>query len=92
MGALKTFDFTKHVSHINYLIPIFTDLTQPNLIKSSLSNTKTQVTLKNDSKIMTDRASREEIEQYKIKLKEYLKEEKAVRTTKLSLHNMVWGQ
>jgi len=80
------------VSHINYLIPIFTDLTQPTLIKPSFSNTKTQVTLKNNSKIMTDSAWREEIEEYKIKLKEYLKEEKAVRTTKRLLHNMVWGQ
>jgi len=92
MGALKTFASTKYVSHIDYLTPIFTDLTQPTLIKPSLSNTKTQVTLKDDSNIMTDSASREEIEEHKIKLKEYLKDEKAVRTTKRLLHNVVWGQ
>jgi len=79
MGALKTFASTKYVSHIDYLTPIFTDLIQPTLIKPSLSNTKTQVTLKDDSKIMTDSTSTEEIEEYRIKLKEFLKD-------------VVWGQ
>jgi len=92
MEALKTFASTKYVSHINYLTPIFTDLTQPTLIKPSLSNTKTQVTLKDNSKIMMDSALTEEIEEYRIKLKEFLKDEKVVRTTKRSLHNVVWGQ
>jgi len=68
MGALKTFASTKYVSHIDYLTPIFTDLTQPSLIKPYVSNTKTQVNLKDNSKIMTDSVSMEEIEEYKIKL------------------------
>ena len=42
--------------------------------------------------MMTDSATREEIEEYRLKLKEYLKDEKAVKTTKRSLHNVVWGQ
>jgi len=92
MGALKTFASTKYVSHIDYLTPIFTDLTQPTLIKPFLSSTKTQVTLKDDSKIMTDSALREKTEEYKIKLKEYLQDEKAFRTIKCSLRNVVWGQ
>jgi len=41
---------------------------------------------------MMDSVSTEEIEEYKIKLKEFLKDEKAVRTTKCLLHNVVWGQ
>jgi len=92
MGVLKTFASTKYVSHIDYLTAIFTDLKQPTLIIPFLSNTKTQVTLKDDSKTMTDSVLTEEIEDNKIKLKEFLKDEKAVRTTKRSLHNVVRGQ
>jgi len=50
------------------------------------------MTLKDNRKIMTDSASTEEIEEYRIKLKEFLKDEKAVRTTKGSSHNGMCGK
>ena len=37
-------------------------------------------------------SSQEEIEEFKIKLKEYLKDDKSIKTIKRSLHNVVWGQ
>ena len=38
MGALKTYASTKCVSHIDYLTPIFTDLSQPVLKTLTLAN------------------------------------------------------
>ena len=38
MGALKTYASTKCVSHIDYLTPIFTDLSQPVLKNLTLVN------------------------------------------------------
>jgi len=92
MGALKTFAPTKYVSHIDYLTPIFVDLSEPTLPKPVLSNTKKIVTLKDDSKIETKSSTRKELEEYRLKLKEFLKDENAVKTIKRSLHNVMWGQ
>ena len=42
--------------------------------------------------MVTEISTREELEEYRLKLKEFLKDKKAVKTTKRSLHNVVWGQ
>ena len=62
MGALKTYVSTKYVSHIDYLMPMFTDLSQPVLTKPTLVKKWIEGTLKDDSKIMTDSATREDVE------------------------------
>ena len=36
MGALKTFASTKYVSYINYLTPIFVDISEPTLTSRNL--------------------------------------------------------
>jgi len=92
MGALHIFASTKYVSHIDYLTPILVDLSQPDLTKTTLSNTKTTLTLKDDTVIVTDSATTEDIEEYRLKLKQYLKDKNAVKTTKRFLHNIAWGQ
>jgi len=83
---------TKYDSHIDYLMPMFIDLSQPVLIKPTLVNKRTDVTLKDDSKIMMDSAAREDVKEYRLKLKEYIKDERQVKATKRSLPNMVLGQ
>ena len=52
MGALKTFASTKYVSHIEYLTPIFVDLSQPVLPKPTLMNVQTTVILKDDTDLV----------------------------------------
>jgi len=64
----------------------------PILIKPTLANTQTIVTLKDDLTMATDSSTREELEEYHLKLKDFIKDEKAVKTTKRSLHNVAWGQ
>ena len=83
---------TKYDSHIDYLMPMFIDLSQPVLIKPTLVNKRTDVTLKDDFKIMTDSAAREDVKEYRLKLKKYIKDERPVKATKRSLPNMVLGQ
>ena len=92
LGALKTFASTKYVSYIDYLTPIFVNLTQPILIKPTLSSKKETLVLENKEVCTIETSTQEEIEEFKIKLKEFLKDEKAVKTIKRSLHSMVWGQ
>ena len=41
---------------------------------------------------MTYSATREDVEEYRLKLIEYIKDERSVKATKISLHNVVWGQ
>ena len=74
------------------MTPIFTDLSQPVLTKLILVNTRIEVILKHDSKIMTDSATRENLEKYRLKLKEYIKYEMSIKETKRSLHKAVWVQ
>ena len=92
LGALKTFASTKYVAHIDYLTPIFVNLTQPFLIKPTLDSKKETLTLKDGGTRDVDVSCQEEVEEFKIKLKEYLKDEKSVKAIKRSLYNVVWGQ
>ena len=92
MGALKTFASTKYVLYIDYLNPFFVDLSEPTLIKPKLRSTTETINLKNELTRKVSSSSTEELEELKMKLKEFLKDEKAVKTIKRSLHNMVWGQ
>jgi len=46
MGALKTFASTKYVLYIDYLTPIFVDLSEPTLTKPKFSGTTETITLK----------------------------------------------
>ena len=46
LGALKTFASTKYVAHIDYLTPIFVNLTQPFLVKPTLDSKKETLILK----------------------------------------------
>lgn len=89
IGALKTFVSTKYVSHIDYLIPIFVDLLEPVLVKPTLANNQAMVTLKDDLTMISESSTREELEEYRLKLKDFLKDEKAVKITKRSVHNVV---
>ena len=52
MGALETFASTKYIAHIDYLTPIFVNLTDPTLVKSTLTNTKTTLVLKDDTEVI----------------------------------------
>ena len=92
MGARNTFDFTKYVTHIDYLTPIFVNLTESILVNPTLSDEKTTYILKDNSEMVQESLTREEVEEYKIKLKEYLRDEKVAKTVKRLLHNAVWGQ
>ena len=78
LGALKTFSSTKYVTYIDYLTPIFVNLSQPILIKPKLSSKKETLILQDGNPRIIESSSQEEIEEYKIKLKEYLKDKKAV--------------
>ena len=49
MDALKVFASTKYVSHIDYLTPIFVDLSPPIITKLVLTNSKINVTLPDGS-------------------------------------------
>ena len=79
LGALKTFTSTKYVTYIDYLILIFLNISQPVLTKPKLAGKKETMILKDGDTRTIDSSSQEEIEEYKIKLKEYLKDEKAVK-------------
>merc|ERR1740124_110121 len=92
MGALKTFISMKYVSYIECLIPIFVDFLQPVLTKITLLIVQTTVILKNDTALVRDSCTREESEEYRLKLKNFLKDEKTVKTTNRSLHSVLWGQ
>ena len=74
MGALKTFASTKYVSYIDYLTPIFVDISEPTLVKPKLSNTEETVTLKDGSERTFRSSTTEELEEFRIKLKEFLKD------------------
>jgi len=80
------------VACIDYLTPIFVNLTQPFLNKPSLLSTKEFLKLKDDSTRIVSSSTTEELEEYQIILKEFLKDEKAIKTIKRSLHNIVWVQ
>ena len=67
MGALKTFASTKYVSYIDYLTPIFIDLSEPTLTKPRLSSRTEIITLKDDSTRKVDSSTTEEIEEFKMK-------------------------
>lgn len=92
MGALKTFASTKYVSHIDYLTPFFFDLSEPALIKPTLTSKKSTITLNYGTTKEISSASQDELEEFRLKLKDFINDEKAVKTTKRSLHNVVWGQ
>ena len=92
IGELKTFASTKYVLYIDYLTSIFVNRTQPILIKPTLSRKKETLVLENKEARTIESSTQEEIEEFRIKLKEFLKDEKAIKTIKRSLHNMVWGQ
>jgi len=92
MGTLEIYASTKYVSHIDYLTPMFTDLSQPVLTKPTLVNKRIEVTLKDDSNIMIYSATKEDVDEYRLKLKEYIKDKRSIKTTKRSLHNVLWGQ
>jgi len=92
MGALKTFASTKYIAYIGYLTLIFVNISEPTLNKLTLASTSEEIVLKDDTKRTITSSTTEELEEYTIKLKEYLKDEKAVKTIKRSLHNVVRGQ
>ena len=75
--------------YINYLTAIFINLSQPILEKPKLGSTKETLILKEGGSRTIDSSSQEEIKEFKIKLKEYLKDEKAVKSILRSLHNVV---
>jgi len=78
--------------YIDYLTPIFVDISEPTLNKPTLNSTTEEVIFKDGSKRDIVSSTTEELEEYKMKLKEFLKDKKAVRTIKRSLNNVVWGQ
>jgi len=92
MGALKTYASTKYVTYIDYLTPIFVDLLDPVLTRPKLVNKKTIITLKDDTKKEIDTASQEDLEEYRILLKDHLRDEKAVKAIKRSIYKVVLGQ
>jgi len=65
---------------------------EPTLTKPKLATTEEVITLKDDSKRKISSSTTEELEEFRIKIKEYLKDVKSVKTIKRSLHNVVWGQ
>jgi len=74
MGTLKTFASTKYVSSIDYLTPIFVDLSQPVLLKPKFPNIETEVTVKDDTKLKQNSFSREDLYEYCLQLKEIIKD------------------
>jgi len=91
MGALKTFASTKYVEWIDYLTPIFVDMLEPTLTNPKLAITEEVIILKDYSKRKISSSATEELEEFRINLKEYLKDVKSVKTIKRSLHNVMWG-
>ena len=77
IGALTTFSSTKYVSNIDYLTPIFVNLSQPVLTKPNLTSKNKTSTFEGGVTRIVTTLSQEEIEEYNIKLKELLKDEKA---------------
>ena len=80
------------MSNIDYLTPIFVNLSQPVLTKPNLTSKNKTSTFEGGVTRIVTTLSQEEIEEYNIKLKEFLKDEKAVKTIKRLLHNVIWGQ
>ena len=76
MGALKTFASTKYVACINYLTTIFVAISSPTLKNPTLPSTKETVLLKDGSSREISSSTTEELEEFKMKLKDYLKDEK----------------
>ena len=89
MIALQTFASTKYVSRIDCLTPICVDLWEPVLVKLILANIQLTATLKYDSTMITDSSTRENLEDYCLKLRDFLKDKKAVKTRKRSLYNVL---
>lgn len=92
MGALKTFTSTKYVVYIDYLTLIFVDIQEPTLSKPMLSSAMETIELVDGMTRKVINSSTEELQEFKMKLKEFLKDEKAVKAIKRSLYNVVWGQ
>ena len=92
MNALKTFASNKYVQHIDYLTPIFVDLSEPQLVKPTLKSTKEELTLKDGTKREIETASEEDKIEYTIKMKRYLKEVKELKQVMRSLYNVITGQ
>ena len=51
LDQLKTFASTKYLSYIDYLSPVFIDLSQPKLVKAILINNKIKATLVDGTEI-----------------------------------------
>ena len=60
--AIEAFVSTKYVSYIDYLTPIFVDISEPTLVKPKLSNTEQTVTLMDGSKQTFKSSTNEELE------------------------------
>ena len=67
-------------------------MSQPKLVKPIFTNNKIEATLADGTEIEIDFATEEEKQEYSLKLKQYYKDEKAVKTIKRSLFNVITGQ
>jgi len=73
-------------------VVMFSNVIQNKGKEPKLATTEEVITLKDDSKMKISSSTTEELEEFRIKIKEYLKDVKSVKTIKRSLHNMTWGQ
>ena len=93
MDALKTYASQKYVKHIDYLTPLFVDLSVPEIRRPvPVAKNMVEVTMPDGTKKEIADMDTVEEEEFRYKAKAYAKESAAFKSTVRSLFNVIWGQ